>query len=155
MMVTHEAMDIALLTMGELKLAIPQHEIMAVDVVADALPNDSGYPMIAAILNRQDGVWPVLSLTEKLQLENSLSTDCRFFACIKCDGLFYALACDAMELLELDVSVSQRELPDIMKNAITPVDNIMQLAGDLVLQTNALSINRYVNSLGVLDVEKD
>lgn len=146
--------QIAVLSMGELKLALPQEQIIAVDVFADAVPNDSGYPGIAAILNRGNGRWPVLAFDPQFSLQEDLNRQCRFFACIKQDELFYALACDAIDLLELD-QLHEQALPQIMHSSYTPVQSLFKYNGELVFSVSALTLNQYFNFLGVLDVEKN
>ncbi len=146
--------QIAILSMGELKLALPQSQIMAVDVFADAIPNDSGYPGIAGILNRNNGRWPVLSFDTQFSLQESLTAKCRFFACIRCDDLFYALACDAIDLIEFD-HVAEQALPELMISSYTPVQALLDFEGSVAFSVSGVSLNNYFNHLGVLDVERN
>ena len=143
--------SIAILAIGSLSLAMPQAEIVSVDVVADARPDESSNAMISASLHRQDGQWPVYAFSDTLKLENSLPDSSRFCVCIRRDDIFYALACDAVEVMQLDVEVPQQELPNIMHTDTTPVLKLMHYQQAIALMTNALSINHYLESLGARD----
>lgn len=149
-----ETEKLALLTIGQIKLAMPQNEIRSVEVRADIQKNDTGYSNIAGKLIRNDGVWPVISLADNFELKNELNDELRFFACIRKDELFYALACDSLELIENRKDIVMQSLPVSMRTDRSAISYLMKIDGELVFYVDGQSMNRYLNSLGVLDVEK-
>lgn len=145
--------NVAVLSIGSLKLAFPQSDIVSVDVVADVRQSDETNQQVAATLHRQDAEWCVYAFSEKLILQSQLSESSRFCVCIKRDDIFYALACDGVEVIKLDADVPQQALSEIMKNEYTPVLKLMKIKQDITLMVDALSVNHYLDFLGALDVE--
>lgn len=151
----NNAQDTAILSMGSLNLAIPQSDIISVDVVADGWPGLSENPLTAASLLKQNGQWPVYAFSEKLKPLNKLPESCRFFACIEYDDVHYALACDTIELMQLDAETPQQNIPHIMQANESPILKLMQFRQSVALLANAISINHYLESLGVNNVEPE
>lgn len=143
----------AILTMGTLRLAVPQSDIVSVDVVADAQPGNSDNILCAASLHKQTNQWPVYAFTDKLTPMSHLPDSCRFFACIHINDIKFALACDGIELINLTEETQQQNLPHIMQANETPVLKLMKHQQNLVIQSNATLINRYLESLGANNVE--
>jgi len=143
----------AILSMGTLRIAVPQSDIVTVDVVADARPGNSENILCAASLNKPTHQWPVYAFTNKLTPANDLPDSCRFFACMQISDIKFALACDGIELINLTEEVQQQNLPQIMQANETPVLKLIKYQQNLVIQSNANLINRYLESLGANNVE--
>jgi len=143
----------AILSMGGLHLAVPQSDIISVDVVADAKPSQSDSILCAASLNKQNSHWPVYAFTEKLSPLNQLPESCRFFACMQFNDVKFALACDGIELIKLAEEIQQKNLPHIMQANETPVLKLIKHQQNLVIKSDATSINNYLESLGANNVE--
>ena len=143
----------AILSMGTLHIAVPQSDIISVDVVADAKPTQTDRILCAASLDRQNSHWPVYAFTNKLTPMSQLPEACRFFACMQFNDVKFALACDAIELIKLADETQQQNLPHIMQVDKTPVLKLIKYQQNLVIQSDATSINSYLESLGASNVE--
>lgn len=144
----------AILTMGSLHIAVPQAEIISVDVVADAKPVESENMLCAASLHKQDREWPVYAFNEKFVPRSQLPELCRFFACMQFDDVKFALACDGIELIKLDDETQQQNLPNIMQSNKSPILKLIKFQEGVTLQSDAYSINSYLESLGASNVEQ-
>ncbi|MFW2374449.1 MAG: hypothetical protein ACN4GM_15085 [Gammaproteobacteria bacterium] len=144
--------NLAILSIGSLSLAIPQTDIVSVDVVADVKPNDTDNTLVAASLHRQDGQWPVYAFSDTLKPMPNLAESCRFCVCIKRDDIFYALACDSVGVSLLDSDTPTEEIPEMMKSETTPVVKLMHYQQDIALIVDAFSMNHYLETLGARDV---
>jgi len=142
----------AILSIGGLKLIFPQSDIISVDVVADAISTENSNPLIAAVLNKPEGELPVYAFSGELQLQSSLTDESRFCVCIKRHDVYYSLACDGVEVIQLDSNIMQELMPFIMKTDNSPVLKLMLYKQDVVLVVDALSVNKYLQSVENNDV---
>lgn len=143
----------AILSMDSLHLAVPQTDIVSVDVLADAKPHESTDTLCAAMLDKKNSQWPVYAFTDKLTPLNQLPSSCRFFACMQFNDVKFAIACDAIELIKINSETQQQNLPQIMQANDTPVLKLMNYQQNLAIQSNATLINSYLESLGADNVE--
>lgn len=143
----------AILSMGAVHIAVPQADIISVDVAADARPGQSENMLCAASLHKQEKQWPVYAFSEKLVPRSQVPESCRFFACMQFDDVKFALACDGIELIKLDDEIQQQNLPNIMQENNTPILKLIKFQQGVALQSDAHSINSYLESLGASNVE--
>jgi len=149
----NQAENTAILSMGSLVIAVPQTDIVSVDVAADAKPGLSENLLTAASLHKQGEQWPVYAFSDELKPQSQLSNTCRFFACIQKDNMQYALACDAIELVKINNETPQQALPYIMQANNSPITCLLSINNKVTLQANAESLNHYLESLGANNAE--
>lgn len=142
----------ALLHFGGLRLCFPQQETVDIGMVGAIRQADTNAHTTVGELPYQGELLPVFSLSADLALLEQLSGQCRICVSFSVDeqGSF-ALACDAVEPLQLREETRLHPLPEPMITDFTPLRSLLIQGQELAYVSDAGAMQAYLSHAGRLE----
>jgi hypothetical protein len=89
---------LTVLSLGAVKLCLPQNEIRTLEPVLDLREVDAG--LAVGVIEVEDGVWPVFCLSEDLVPQSELPVGRRVCVLLGHGEVLFGLACERVESLQ-------------------------------------------------------
>lgn len=143
-----QASDYALLGFSGIQLAIPQREVVSIDLVTD-IDTDLAANKRVGSLVKAGRQWLVYALSESFDVLHQIPGQRRF--CVSFgsgdDDHSFALVCDQVEAVVLDSVGIVQPLPESIVMPVMPMRHCFRNGNGLVLVSDRLGMQDYLLAL--------
>ncbi|MEN8800349.1 MAG: hypothetical protein ABF297_00010 [Thiogranum sp.] len=140
--------EYALLGFSGIQLAIPQREVVSIDLVTD-IDTGSAVDRRVGSLVKTSRQWPVYALSDSFEVLQYIPQQRRF--CVSFgsggDDNSFALVCDLVEAVSLDTADSVQPLPASIVTPVMPMQHCFRHDNGLVLVSDQLRMQDYFLAL--------
>ncbi len=142
----------ALLTVGDLQLALPQSQVVTIELVGSVIAFSREGSKAAGFIEYEGGEWPVYSLTPELHLRRYVPQKRRFCVCFGRQAQHaFALLCDDVSLLPDTGDALLRDVPDCMLRPGSPLRQLLWMNDRLVLLSDLPLMHQFLETTRVDD----
>lgn len=132
------------LTLGKEKYLIPQGEVIALEPAID-IDRSGSFDGNIGVVPYENKRLPVYSLTNDLELSQTLPESRRICLCLSHDGIGFGILCDDVDNLQ-DVNFTVVSIPECMRTENCPVDNLAVYGNKVMNIISAESVLKLLPS---------
>lgn len=138
----------ALLHIGNLRVAFSQSDVALIGLTSDVDATLRDGHDCGALVGKE-GHWPVYSLNDDLRPEAKLPETRRFCVCLRdrAQGRAFALGCDAVAPLAIDLDTKIEDLPECMRTATMPLTHVVTGSATITFLSSAKTMADYLAGL--------
>ena len=139
---------LAVLHIGSIKIALPQNEIRTLEPVLDLRRTEAG-PAVG-VLELDEGVWPIFSLSEDLLPLAELADARRVCVLLGRDELAFGIACDKVVSVPAE-QVRAVPAPEVLARLNSPILSLAVHGEEILCMTTTQALAGLLRSRGCLE----
>jgi CheW-like protein len=138
---------LAVLSLGAVKLCLPQNEIRTLEPVLDLREVDAG--LVVGVIEVEDGEWPVFCLSEDLVPQPELPIGRRVCVLLGHGEVLFGLACERVESLQA-VLVRSVPVPEAVAREGSAIRSLGLYGEEILCMSSTRALAQLLESHGCL-----